>query len=200
LHGPGIYVQVPTPERYAVHKLILALDRPVGIGKRDKDLGQAARLLEVLAERRPDELRHVWEEAYERGPKWRKSLLDGLRHLSARARDLTLKTIGRNREISPQIDLTFRSPPVLYDAHRELVRFAGESLGSSVECAVSREALADHFGADHSDRKERLEAFQKERSRIERLLRSKYLHRPIEDPESVLLTTRDVEELSTPDS
>jgi hypothetical protein len=65
---------------------------------------------------------------------------------------------------------------------------------------VSREALEDHFGANQSDRKGRLEAFQKERSRIERLLRSKYLHRPVEDPESVLLTTRDVEELTTPDS
>lgn len=53
LHGPGIYVQVPTPERYAVHKIILALDRPVGIGKRDKDLSQAKRLIEVLVERRP---------------------------------------------------------------------------------------------------------------------------------------------------
>lgn len=199
LHGPGIYVQVPTPERYAVHKLILALDRPVGIGKRDKDLGQAARLLEVLAERRPEELRHVWEEAHERGPTWRKLLLDGMRHLSAHARDLTLKTIGRTREIVPQIDLTFRSPPALYDTHREVVRFVGESLGSPVECAVSREALEDHFGANHSDRKGRLEAFQRERSRIERLLRSKYLHRPVEDPESVLLTTGDVEELSAPD-
>lgn len=157
-------------------------------------------MLEALAERRPDELRHVWEEAHESGPKWRKLLLDGMRHLSARARDLTLKTIGRTREIIPQIDLTFRSPSVLYDAQREVVRFVGESLGSPVECAVSLEALEDHFGANHSDRKARLEAFQKERSRIKRLLRSKYLHRPIEDPESVLLTTRDIEELSTPDS
>jgi hypothetical protein len=65
---------------------------------------------------------------------------------------------------------------------------------------VSREALEDHFGANHSDRKGRLEAFQKERSRIERLLRSKYLHHPVEDPESVLLTTGDVEELSASDS
>ncbi|HZT01745.1 MAG TPA: GSU2403 family nucleotidyltransferase fold protein [Steroidobacteraceae bacterium] len=200
LHGPGTYVQVPTPERFAVHKLILALDRPVGIAKRDKDLGQAARLLEVLAERRPEELRHVWEEAHERGPTWRKLLLDGMRHLSAHARDLTLKTIGRTRDIIPQIDLTFRSPPVIYDTHREIVRFVGESLGSPVECAVSREALEDHFGANHSDRKGRLEAFQKERSRVERLLRSKYLHHLVEDPESVLLTTGDVEALSASDS
>jgi hypothetical protein len=76
--GPE-YVQVPTAERCAVHKLILTLDRPVGIGKRDKDLGRAARLLEVLAERRPEELKYVWEEARGRGPKWRNLLLNGMR-------------------------------------------------------------------------------------------------------------------------
>jgi hypothetical protein len=68
LHGSGIYVYVPAPERYAIHKLILSLYRPAAIAKRDKDLRQAERLIEALAERRTGELKDVWEEAHERGP------------------------------------------------------------------------------------------------------------------------------------
>lgn len=196
LYGPGVYVHVPTPERYAVHKLILALERPVGIGKRDKDQQQAARLLEALAEQRPEELKYAWNEAHERGPKWRKLLLGGMRNLTPHARDVTLKAIGRTREIIPGMDLTFKNPPPLYDGRREIIRFDGESLGNPVECAISREALEDHFRADRADREGRMEAFQKSRSRIERLARLKYLDRPVEDPETVLLATRDIEDLS----
>ncbi len=197
LYGPGIYVQVPVPERYAVHKLIVAMGRPLGIAKRDKDLQQAGMLLEALAEKRPEELKLAWEEAHERGPKWRKLILDGMRHLAPRSRDVTLKVVRRPRGILPQIDLTFSNSPVRYDFDREVVTFIGESLGSPVECAVSREALADHFGADNLDRKGRVEAFQKNRSKIEALMRSKYLRWPVEEPEAVLLATSDVDELSS---
>ena len=33
LHGPGIYVHVPAPARYAVHKLIVSHRRPDGVCK-----------------------------------------------------------------------------------------------------------------------------------------------------------------------
>lgn len=56
LHGPGVLVLVPAPERFAVHKLILALDRPAAVAKRDKDLAQAEALILVLLEKRSDEL------------------------------------------------------------------------------------------------------------------------------------------------
>ncbi|HET9106192.1 MAG TPA: GSU2403 family nucleotidyltransferase fold protein [Steroidobacteraceae bacterium] len=195
LHGAGVYVQVPAPERYAVHKLILALDRPAAIAKRDKDLQQAGQLIEALIDGRSEDLKQAWEEAHGRGPKWRALLLGGMRHMAARSRDLMLKAIGRCRAIIPEIDLTFRNPPVRYDSDRELVRFVGESLGSSVDCAISREALEDHFGANSLDSKARIEAFQKYRSRIEGLLRSKYLHWPVDEPESLLLATGDVAKL-----
>jgi hypothetical protein len=195
LHGPGIYVSVPTPERYAVHKLIVALRRPPGITKKDKDLKQAGTLLEALSEKRGEELRAVWEEAHERGPKWRKLLLGGMSQLDSRPRDLTLKVLDRPREILPGIDLAFNNPPARYDSIRDVVSFTGEALGDPVQCAVSREALEDHFGADNLDRDGRLEAFRKGRSKIERLLRAKYLSWPVEEPESVLLKTMDVEKL-----
>jgi hypothetical protein len=56
LYNAGIYVQVPTPARYAVHKLIVSRRRPEGFAKRDKDLLQAEALLAVLAEKRSHEL------------------------------------------------------------------------------------------------------------------------------------------------
>lgn len=195
LHGTGIYVQVPAPERYAVHKLILALDRPAAIAKRDKDLQQAGQLIEALVDGRPEDLKRAWEEAHGRGPKWRALLLGGMRHMTPRSRDLMLKAIGRCRAIIPEIDLVFRNPPVRYDSDREVIRFAGESLGSPVDCAVSREALEDQFGASNLDPKGRIEVFQQNRSRIEGLLRAKYLHWPVDEPESLLLATGDVAQL-----
>jgi hypothetical protein len=195
LHGPGIYVQVPAPERYAVHKLILARRRPPGVAKQDKDLQQAAALIEALVQRRPEELKLAWEEAHERGPKWRKLLLDGMSRLDPHARDLTLKVLGLAREILPGVNLTFNNPPARYDSSRDVVTFTGEALGSPVECAVSRETLEDHFDADNLDKTGRVEAFLKNRSKIEQLIRTKYLSWPAEDPETVLLRTMDVEKL-----
>ena len=37
LHGAGIYVTVPSPQRYAIHKLIISRRRPEGTAKRNKD-------------------------------------------------------------------------------------------------------------------------------------------------------------------
>jgi hypothetical protein len=195
LHGPGIYVQVPAPERYAVHKLILAIDRPAGITKRDKDLAQSGSLITVLAEKGPEDLKHAWEEAHGRGPKWRKLLLEGMRWLAPCPRDILLKVIGRARAILPGIDLTFDSPPAHYNTNRDIVTFTGKALGNPVECAISREALDDHFGANGLDKSGRLEIFLTNRSRIEHLARMKYLSQPVEEPEAVLLRTTDIEAL-----
>lgn len=196
LHGSGIYVHVPSPERYAVHKLILSLYRPAAIAKRDKDLRQAERLIEALAERRPGELKDVWEEAYERGPHWRKFLLEGMRNLAPQARDLMLRILGRPREILQSIDLTFDSSTARYDFSRDTVTFAGAAFGGPVQCAISREALDDHFGTDGLDNAGRVEAFQRNRSKIESLARRKYLSWPVEEPQHVLVKTIDVERLS----
>lgn len=193
LHGPGVLVQVPAPERFAVHKLILAQRRPAFAAKSDKDSMQAAALLEMLAVKRPQELKLAWEEAYSRGPQWRQLLLAGMARLAPRARDLTLKATGLCREIVPGIDLTFDNPQLRYDSARDIVHFGGNSLNGTVRCAVSREALEDHFGADNATSDGRVEAVRRNRSAVERLLRVKYLSQAVEGPESVLLTTNDFE-------
>lgn len=76
LYRSGVLVQIPRPERYAVHKLIVATRRSTGIDslKARKDRAQAAFLIEVLAEDRPDELAEAYAEARGNGPRWRERL------------------------------------------------------------------------------------------------------------------------------
>jgi hypothetical protein len=72
----GVLVQIPRPERFAIHKLIVADRRRDGPDslKAVKDRLQAAFLIEVLAEDRPDDLLEAWETARSAGPRWRERL------------------------------------------------------------------------------------------------------------------------------
>jgi hypothetical protein len=73
LYRSGVLLQIPRPEHYAIHKLIVADRRKTGTDslKARKDRAQAEFLIEVPAEDRPDELRDAYQDAQERGPKWR---------------------------------------------------------------------------------------------------------------------------------
>jgi hypothetical protein len=73
LFGAGIAANVPAPERFALHKLLvsrLRVQTRDSQAKAAKDLRQAAELLDVLSEQRPYELRDLWAELTARGPKW----------------------------------------------------------------------------------------------------------------------------------
>ena len=182
--------------RGAVHKLILPQRRPEGLAKRDKDLQQAETVSSVaLAGKRSNELRFAWQEAYERGRSWRQLLTAGLGQLGASARDLTLKVIDGRRSMIAGLDLTFSNPPARYDFSRDTVTFAGNALGSAVACAISREALDDHFGTDGLRQDGRVEQFLKNRSKIELMARTKYLSWPVDEPGAVLIKTMDFPKL-----
>ncbi|MGN7868518.1 nucleotidyltransferase family protein [Paracoccus sp. 22332] len=73
LYRSGVLVQIPRPERFAIHKLIVADRRKGGPdqAKARKDRGQAAFLIEALAQDRPDDLAEALEDARSRGPRWR---------------------------------------------------------------------------------------------------------------------------------
>ena len=128
LYDAGIYVHVPSPARYAVHKLIVSRRRQEGAAKRGKDVQQAEALLRVLAETRPHDLKQAWNEAHSRGPRWRQLLFEGLSEVNGFTRDLTLKAVGAFRSSLPGIDLTFNNPPARYDFSRDVVAFSGEAL------------------------------------------------------------------------
>jgi hypothetical protein len=86
----GVLVQIPQPERFAIHKLIVADRRRSGANalKSDKDRRQAAFLIQVLAEDRPDELKHAYEDALSRGRKWRERIEASLGRMPDTAKQL----------------------------------------------------------------------------------------------------------------
>jgi hypothetical protein len=71
LYRSGILVQIPRPEAFAIHKLIVA-DRRSGPDrlKAQKDRLQAALLIQALAEDRPGDLKDAHDDAMGRGAKW----------------------------------------------------------------------------------------------------------------------------------
>lgn len=76
LYRAGFLIQVPRPERFAIHKLIVADRRRDGPDtlKARKDRAQADFLIRVLAEERPDDLGEAYAAAMETGPAWRSRL------------------------------------------------------------------------------------------------------------------------------
>ncbi len=85
IDGGGVLVRVPHPAHFALHKLIIAKRRAAAFHtKREKDLAQAAQLIEALEELRPGELRRAWNHARARGPGWARGLREGAGLLEAR--------------------------------------------------------------------------------------------------------------------
>ncbi|MCY0154732.1 GSU2403 family nucleotidyltransferase fold protein [Hoeflea alexandrii] len=83
LYRSGVLIQVPRPERFAIHKLIVADRRKGGPDqlKARKDRAQAEFLITVLAEDRPHELLEAYEEALSQGPRWRERIEASLKRM-----------------------------------------------------------------------------------------------------------------------
>ena len=118
LHSNGVAVTVPAPERYAVHKLIVASRRnagTAGAAKRSKDVEQAASLIEALSvTRRHADLAFVFREAWKRGRAWREAIKLGLSYLpekkAAEARAVLAVGLQVLGETPGQIDLLIPPP------------------------------------------------------------------------------------------
>jgi hypothetical protein len=99
LYGGGVPVTIPRAERYAVHKLMVAVERQDQV-KSGKDLHQAETLIEVLTAKRPIELASAWQIAFDTGPRWRAKLEAATERLSERAQknlDFVLARAKTNR-------------------------------------------------------------------------------------------------------
>jgi len=85
LHHNGINVNIPDPARFAVHKIIISTlrDNPV---KRMKDIAQADFLCKILYFHDKKHLQEIFEEACNRGPKWRKHLKEGIENMDDQIR------------------------------------------------------------------------------------------------------------------
>lgn len=92
----GILLQIPRPERFAIHKLIISdrrKDGPESLKAR-KDLQQAELLIDVLSEDRPSDLADAYADALARGPKWREHLDRSLRRTPVSRERLERLEIG----------------------------------------------------------------------------------------------------------
>lgn len=90
LHDAGVAVMVPTPERYAVHKLIVSRRRhqtSQSQEKARKDVAQASAIIAAKHTlRMRQDLGFAWMEAFERGDTWRQTLEEGALLLDPAAR------------------------------------------------------------------------------------------------------------------
>ena len=79
LYRSGVLVQIPRPERYAIHKLIVAQCRTGRLqAKSRKDFAQARNLIRILSEDRPHALREAYETAMDGEPEWRSEIKKSL--------------------------------------------------------------------------------------------------------------------------
>ena len=85
-------------------------------------------------------------------------------------------------------ELAFPAPEERYDIGRDVVVFWGLDRDQRIPCAISREALDDHFRGDNRNK---LEVFRENRPAIEEITRRKYLSGRVEPDGTVLIRTAD---------
>lgn len=208
LHGKGIYVTVPAPERYALHKLIIARQPERENQKRSKDLMQAESLLAILVEQRPYELRDAWTEASGRGKKWKTAMTEGLGLIAADVRDHVLKCVGETRSFVPGLSLEFASPRPRYESDENSIVMNAKASGRDHLCFIKIDVVEDLFYAEtaaepnksgfsdiESDTKAVLLAVRKHQDMFENLLREKFLALPIENVGQTVLRNSDIQKL-----
>jgi hypothetical protein len=84
-HG-SVMVRVPVPERYALHKLIVSQLRSKTSSKPEKDIRQAATLIDALAERFPGAIEDAPTALPKSAPRYLSRALKGLKqHLPTEA-------------------------------------------------------------------------------------------------------------------
>jgi hypothetical protein len=87
LYGIGVLVRVPTPVRFAVHKLIVAQRRSqTQASKKQKDLRQAAELIDIFLATDETLLQETIDEARNRGKAWRGAINTSLKEIGREAR------------------------------------------------------------------------------------------------------------------
>jgi hypothetical protein len=105
LHGAGLPILVPAPERYAIHKLIVGSRRRIdddGTAKSRKDRQQAQTLIETMIELRQGEtIADAYMEAWDRGPGWREAIESSMRSLGDEKLVLSIADCVRRLDANP---------------------------------------------------------------------------------------------------
>ena len=112
-------------------------------------------------------------------------------HFENGQKDIQLSTITRILGVLGMLDervLIFPDPNARYDSGRMSVWFDGRDGEKTVRCAISEEALEDHFG----DTEDALRTFRSNREKIESEARRKYLAGDVKPDGSVLIVSMDL--------
>lgn len=153
IYMEGLLVQVPRPERYAVHKLIVSQKRKAGSGaKARKDVQQARAIIWAMAEDRPFEIHNAIAEADAMGEKWRKALDQAL-------------------------DVQFSARSARYNYEDDSVELEGRALGAARTFAVSGPAVS-FFMEVESTPEVRLAAVNENRSKLEAAIKRQFRRTP----------------------
>jgi hypothetical protein len=93
-NGVSVVVNIPSPARYAVHKLLVVGERSAAFQtKANKDVQQAAALIDWHLSYRVDDLAQAWADAHARGVGWQRRLSQGLNALTRAHADLALRLV-----------------------------------------------------------------------------------------------------------
>ena len=156
LHRGGVAVTVPRAERYAVHKLIVAVER-IHQAKSGKDIAQAGALIEVLLRVRPYELAEAWHEAVETGEQWRRKLMSGRMRLPEDIRklmDANTDLVAANKvrvQKKSKLASTAKRPRVAKQALQSPSPSRKADSGSKKQSGTARSSPSRSYDAGASD-------------------------------------------------
>lgn len=110
LYKSGLVVNVPSPERFAIHKIIVSarrLNDANGKVKSEKDLLQTEILLRALKQKQDlPTLAMAFDEAWNNGPSWKKHLFEGMRRMDRESLSIIIEAIETyEKEYELEVDL-----------------------------------------------------------------------------------------------
>lgn len=85
--------------------------------------------------------------------------------------------------------VSFSEPNPSFDPNRNVVMFWGQEGEQKIKCAITIEALLDHY---QSYNKKFIKIFENNQTAIEHEVRRKYLRNQLESDHSVLITSKDL--------
>jgi hypothetical protein len=92
----GMLVKVPSPARFALHKLVTSERRIAAFqSTTQKDLAQADQLLRLLVTERPSDVRRAWQAAKKQPKKFMQQLRAGMMRLPAESAEALDNLVGR---------------------------------------------------------------------------------------------------------
>lgn len=96
LYGAGIFVTVPDPARFALHKLAVSQLRPIGMQARiRRDIAQASVLLDILSQDNPGALIFALDAVFKRDDALPHFVRNGIARLKHSLREKLIEAYGR---------------------------------------------------------------------------------------------------------